>query len=760
MNSRRILAGIVALVTMLTADLVQAGRIWFDGSKDDGNAPPGKLLSDNPGYWGDGVLTGVDYTYETLPGSPADGTDGNVRGLLDGSPAVAAGLPAGKPLVVVFDFKRSCTWSEWDVVTATRKVAITLDVRETTEGPWTTAFRREVEAAPDRELQRLELPARPAGRYARLTLESPAAVQLNEVLAWGDSAVEEKENFSPVAQGQYPVGVAYPTVTGISKSAASDRECSNWVQSLPPELRQQHAVWAPVPTWAAISNRPVLPPADGLNQPLRIVLAQNETEAVALALKNTLVDSPRPVAVSLGSFVAADGAAVPGLAVTLGVFGTLGDRAFGNNLGPIFAADNLLGKSLLRRYLLNGEEIGDFPRLTLAPSGAVILWLTVTTRGTAPGLYRGSLQATGVDPLAVEVEVLDVTLPLSPALVGTYSANRTAMFPFEYSDRTARDYAYALDSGISEWEYSDLVRDLARERGMKVMYNLGLLIPFWSDPDTDYVGMIWQGRWGKESDLPADAAERVAGKVRRVVEKAKALGLSYDEWFGSTGDEPGEKNIGAVAAMCRLIKQADPKVNVYVNPCYWTGWDSNGGVADDATLSRGLRGETEAAVGWYRKYVDISMPLALLLRDRPEALQELAAPRRVNSFYMVSGHLGRSEEASEVELYRRMAWDSFALGFNGWSFYAWYSPRANPWNHFDRDGREPSDYQIVYPGPRGVIPTRQSEALREGWEDWRLLNLLRDQHLDAALQEALRGYRAGRPLAELRLQALRAAAAD
>ena len=37
-----------------------ADRIWWDGSRDDGAGPPGKLLSDNEGYWGDCVLTGVE----------------------------------------------------------------------------------------------------------------------------------------------------------------------------------------------------------------------------------------------------------------------------------------------------------------------------------------------------------------------------------------------------------------------------------------------------------------------------------------------------------------------------------------------------------------------------------------------------------------------------------------------------------------------------------------------------------------------------
>ena len=114
-------------------------------------------------------------------------------------------------------------------------------------------------------------------------------------------------------------------------------------------------------------------------------------------------------------------------------------------------------------------------------------------------------------------------------------------------------------------------------------------------------------------------------------------------------------------------------------------------------------------------------------------------------------------------MYRRMAWDSFSWGFNGWSFYSYYSPRGSGWNHFDRSPvgeglQEPSDYQMVYPGPRGVIPTRHSEALRQGWEDWCLLNLLKQKGLTSQLAAIVAAYEAGESPSALRLRALRAVA--
>jgi hypothetical protein len=105
-----------------------------------------------------------------------------------------------------------------------------------------------------------------------------------------------------------------------------------------------------------------------------------------------------------------------------------------------------------------------------------------------------------------------------------------------------------------------------------------------------------------------------------------------------------------------------------------------------------------------------------------------------------------------------MAWQAFSRGMNGWGFYAYYAPRDNPWN--DLDGAENlPDYTMVYPGPRGPIPTRQSESLREGWEDYRLLTLLKERGRTAELAAILKAYAAGQPPHILRLQALRTIAA-
>lgn len=752
---------------LITSVPVQAQpRLWFDGSVDEGSAVLGKLLTDNEDYWGEVVLTGVTYTYEIEPDQPADnrhnrrGTTG--RALLNGNQGRGqvgqVGLTGDRPMVVVFDFNRICSFREWQVLSPSGRVAMTLELRDQEETPWQKVFERSYEDSPDQIFHRIPLADLPTGRFARLTIQAPGTTVLREVLAWGDVAAGEEspEVITPTAEGQFPVGIAFPTITGIATTAVSDRESFNWVQSLSADQRQQPAVWTQVSTWDRISDRPLEPTREEINRPIHIVMARNETEAVAVALRNTRVNSARDLQVFLAPLTSEAGEPAENIQARLGVFGVIGDRGFGNNLGPIFEEDNLLGSSLMARYLLNGREIRSFPQVTLPPSGSAVFWLSVTAEHAAPGLYRTTLGIEGGEKLPVTVEVLDVTLPTPFAHVKPYSTNRTHQFPFEYADRAERDIRYGLVSGISDWgrlpdEDRPLLEKLAAEREMRLLCGMGFLVP------RRYVDQVYRSAWTGPEDFPEDAADQVREHVRQVVERAQALGLDYDQWYGSTGDEPHARNIGGVAYLCHLIRQADPKVNIYVNPCYWTGYD-RGGVADDATVAAGL-------AEWYVRDVDISMPLFPLLQHRPESWKHFSAPRLVNSYYYVSGHLDRSEDVREIQKYRRMAWDSFRRGFNGWAFYSWYSPRASAWNHFDRNPRgeglqEPSDYQMVYPGPRGVIPTRHSESLREGWEDWRLLHLLREQKQSEELTELLNDYERGVPPHLLRDRALRLAAAS
>jgi len=742
----------VALAILLVVAL-QAGElpvppeaIWYDGSRSP--APAGKLLSDNDGYWGDSVLTGVDYAYERAPDNPADiwrETAGKFgRRLLDGKPVgnwwTSVGLTG--PLVVTFDFKRHCTFREVDLDSRSKRLGAKLDVATGAAGPWRLVHELARADAPETQLRRLLLAAPAEGRYLRLTVQAEGITWLDEVLVWGAAEVsaEVPEAYRPVLAPPVAAEIAFASIPGIAKTGFSDARYWDWQREMGEALAQP-ALWSVVPTWDAITDKPLLPTQEALARDLSVVLARNETECVALALTNTTWEKARTVEVTLSPFRRAGGGDAGALRGELRVAGAIPSRLYDVNVGPLFAGDDLLPAGLMRRYLTNGAGIAAFPRVVLSPAGSAVLWLSVTSADAAPGHYQATLTCADGTPVTLRAEVLDVTLPRPFVWLQTWSGVST-MFPFRYADRDEREVAYKQGLGVTAWNgwpTPGSVPGLAHQRGRTIHHIWGI---------GDYGHRLYGGAIDP-AKLTAEDGQKIAALIGGHVQQAAALGLGYDDWYVELTDEPGKGNSPAFGALCRLIRKADPRVRVYCNPSFWVGGESL--VLSDAEIH-------DALGPWYNECVDISSPLYLLLRDRPQALALFAAPRLVRGFYTVSTQSAKSERAPQVELYRRQAWDAFARGWNGWGFYSYFAPRGNPWDDFDADwytGEDMPDYEMVYPGPRGPIPTRQSEAVREGWEDYCLLTLLAQTGKLAEAQALCTARDAGETLPALRERALR-----
>lgn len=105
--------------------------VWMDGSVS--NEPPGKLLSDNPNYFGDCILTGVTYSYEgNGPTGKGDNADdvADYRGirLIDGDIICRFRKPVVESdkgiITAVFDFKAEYVFSELDILMRTELESI------------------------------------------------------------------------------------------------------------------------------------------------------------------------------------------------------------------------------------------------------------------------------------------------------------------------------------------------------------------------------------------------------------------------------------------------------------------------------------------------------------------------------------------------------------------------------------------------------------------------------------------------------------
>jgi hypothetical protein len=65
-----------------------------------------------------------------------------------------------------------------------------------------------------------------------------------------------------------------------------------------------------------------------------------------------------------------------------------------------------------------------------------------------------------------------------------------------------------------------------------------------------------------------------------------------------------------------------------------------------------------------------------------------------------------------------------------------YPTKGNP---LVANDKEKGSYALVYPGKNEPIPSARLEVLREGIEDWEVLNVVRKKHGDAAVRRLLAG---------------------
>lgn len=720
-----------------------ADLIWWDGTRDTSGTPPGKLLSDNLGYWGDCVLTGMEYRYEILPDAPSDVTKSQdtrphlVDGVPD-DPRKSVGRSTTGPLVVVFDFKRTCMFSEVDICTLSRRVAIHLQISDTGDN-WKTVYQRNREECDNAALHRLPLAYNPPGRYLRLSVEGESVTYLDEVLVWGDADVnaDTPEDLKPIAPTPAVDGCVMSSITGIAGTSFPDFRAREWKRRIGIN-GEQPAVWSSLPTWGRITDKPILPDSESILRQFNLSMARNETECAALALTNTSIIAPASIRVSLSPFraVGADNRDEPGLAGKLRCAGVVGSRYFGANLGPLFEEGNLLGTSLLRRYVNNAENIKDFPDLHLSPTGSAVIWLSVTSDGVPPGEYEADLRCTGCKPVTIRVKVLDVTLPKPFVWLNTWSGT-TRMFPFVYADRQKAEIEYMQSLGLTVWQGfptpgSDA--EFARKNGRTIFH-------IWSIGD--YGDKGWANQI-KAEDLTADDYKAIDDYFLMRIRQAKELGLDYNDWFAELWDEPRDANTPLFAAIARHLRTVDPEVRLYCNPCFWNGYD----VSDDNKIYSSL-------ADWYNDCIDVSVPFYTMLQDRPKSWKIFDKPRVVRASYEILSHSAKSDQPKDIECYRRLAWDAFDKGWNGWGFYAYYRPLGDPWNDMDGTDGMP-DFQVVYPGPKGPVPTRQSESVREGWEDFCILTLLKEHKMNKELDSILKSFKAGKPMSDLRLRALKA----
>lgn len=155
---------LVLAMSAISAQPIQ----WSHGAWDQDGAPAGKLLSENNGYWGDSVLTGVEYRYLSEPTNPPDILRGDSntfgRRLLDGRFGGDWHVPVGQnngPLLVLFDFKRPCLFTEVNLYAfRSGPHHFTLEVADDPDnGPWRRVYAKPLDEKDSSVFYRAKMPA-------------------------------------------------------------------------------------------------------------------------------------------------------------------------------------------------------------------------------------------------------------------------------------------------------------------------------------------------------------------------------------------------------------------------------------------------------------------------------------------------------------------------------------------------------------------------------------------------------------------------
>lgn len=681
---------------------------WTGGEWSEDGTPKSALLSDNPGWWGRSIFTGVTYGYEKGPTNPRDILKGDTatfgRRLLDGKVDGDWNIPVGKsgrePLVAVFDFKRPCTFAEIDIFSSRSPIANGAVETSPDSNTWITVC--SFSATTPR--LRLKLEASTPGRYLRLSFKAKSGITyLDEVLVWGDGEVS----------GHYPEAIKdIPTGDALNFTARRDGGVEIWPMSKP-----------------TLEAKPKDGAIAAATEPISIFMARNETETRYFAIVNA---GSKAVNVTLapptfGAGVSAElriGGVVrmtpPKVKLTekqiidlliTDVSKLETDREQRLDIQPFFATDAMPDANFARKYLANPQQVTGFPRtVPLAPGEGSVVMLRMTTDEASSGTRRGVFRA-GAAQLPVVLDVRNVMLPNLPIWVHAYSPF-TQQFPFESNTRIENDAKRLAELGVSSCYGLPYPR--TKQARLKMLAPHTICVRKGWVPSRLFSD-AYHGKW---AHFDATNRAAIAQGAHATVAEARTLGLKPEDYCVFLPDEPGRHNAALVGEMARILKAAEPTLQIYMNPCFW---------------ERGFPPQTailDCLKPYYNEVIDISCPIRNLVREDNVLTKELwTAKRRVNAQYIhPATRAGRS-----------IAWSAFRNGLNGFGYYCYYSPRGNPWDirtWTNLDYR----YQMVFPLENDVAITALYELMREAWEDYRLLEAVRRAGKNELLAELLGVY--------------------
>jgi outer membrane protein assembly factor BamB len=190
--------------------------------------------------------------------------------------------------------------------------------------------------------------------------------------------------------------------------------------------------------------------------------------------------------------------------------------------------------------------------------------------------------------------------------------------------------------------------------------------------------------------------------LRAWVAHLKELGVDYADFALYPVDEPGLQGNTELSRryirMAKLAREADPNIQMYTDP------------VEAITME-----ELEAM----KDYVDIWCPNrgGLLLEENVEKMDFIRATGETLWTYECRHD---AKQQTPLGYYRGQAWLAWARDLTGVGYWSYCTTRDDPWFRPDSG----NDYLFIYQG-KGVVSSKRWEAIRDGVEDYSMLDRLR-----------------------------------
>jgi hypothetical protein len=390
------------------------------------------------------------------------------------------------------------------------------------------------------------------------------------------------------------------------------------------------------------------------------------------------------------------------------------------------------------------------------------LWLQVTVPyGTVSGNYSGSLLvvADGVrTPVTISVTVSNVTLPKQNQVSGSL-LTAFNFSPQSYSNKVASLYGVDPDSTLpglfsflasyrlspNSWGYGNPNKASGYTSDRRWWMDKSAQMVAAAGQPGQFASMwipISNNRWSKStyvgdrSPFKPQTWCSYLKSVRQFWQGHGWLGGSYPYLYGM--DEPGASRFRTVQKQAKVTHSCFGGSHVLVTgkPTLQNHFLWNGG-KDDVDVWVVL------ASRYYGEYTNPS----LSRRGISHATQELrlinAARRHHKQIwtytYDAASHSTPGFAATEPASDPRVFADWAALeGITG-LLYGQGTTTYGKGNPLVSNDKAKGSFVLLYPGKSGPIASARLEVLREGIEDWEILNMVRHKHGPVAVRKLLSG---------------------